>query len=216
MISVGFEDGNVRAGPAHEALFTARHSGRGPGIEYGRWSWYWLPSQGSLRRHRSWRAGMSAPAWDALAATSWHGQALAKRGSHAKALEQFRAALLVNRASTEYRLALSESLVALGRLGEASLHPQEVLRHDPSQALPNLLLARIAASRGRTEDAVGYYQRAIFGFWDPGEAGLRMQARWELIDRQAKMGAVKQVIAGLLEAAAEAVIRPHKSAPRGC
>jgi tetratricopeptide (TPR) repeat protein len=132
------------------------------------------------------------------------GQRLAAAGRHADAVERFRSALLVARESGEYRLALARSLIELGLRSEGTLHLQEVLRQDPSAAVPNLLLGRVAATEGRTEQAATYYHRAIYGYWKLEPAQRRHETRWELISLFAKAGQVRQVVAEALELAADA------------
>ncbi len=132
------------------------------------------------------------------------GFALAQAGRYEQAIERFRSALAVARGSTQYRLALARSLMALGRLNEAAVQLQEVLRADPADALTNLLLARIAAQEGRTNDAVNYYQRSIFGYWRDDPQANRLNARWELISLLSRTGQNRRVVAELLGVAEEA------------
>lgn len=131
------------------------------------------------------------------------GSELARGGQYERAIEQFRNALAVSRESTDYRLALARSLMALGRDSEAALQLSEVLKADPAEALPNLLLARIAASRGNTEDAYNYYHRAVYGFWPNSPEANRLSARWELIDMLARTKQKTRIVAELLGAADE-------------
>lgn len=136
------------------------------------------------------------------------GQELARAGKHEQAIESFQNALAVSRSSTEYRVALARSLMQVGRKSEAALHLQEVLRADPAAALPNLLLARIAAREGRTEAAVNYYHRATFGYWPVDAQAKRLATRWELVDLLRATKQTKQVIAELISIADEAPASP--------
>jgi len=131
------------------------------------------------------------------------GSELAREGQHERAIEQFRNALAVSRESAEYRLALARSLMALGRYGEAALQLSEVLKADPAEALPNLLLARIAASQGKTEDAYNYYHRAVYGYWPSSPEANRLSARWELVDMLAKTKQTTRIVSELLGLADE-------------
>ncbi|HWR51555.1 MAG TPA: tetratricopeptide repeat protein [Bryobacteraceae bacterium] len=137
------------------------------------------------------------------------GEELAQTKRHEQAVESFRNALAVSRSSTEYRMALARSLMELGQNSEAALHLQEVLRGDPAAALPNLLLARIAAREGRTGAAVDYYHRAIFGFWPADAQARRLAARWELVNLLAAAKQTKQVIAELISIADETPSNPE-------
>lgn len=132
------------------------------------------------------------------------GSELAREGQHERAIDQFRNALAVSRESTEYRLALARSLMAVGRQSEAALQLSEVLRADPAEALPNLLLARIAAGEGKSEEAYNFYHRAIYGFWRAAPEANRLSARWELIDLLAKTKQTTRITAELLGVADEA------------
>jgi tetratricopeptide (TPR) repeat protein len=136
------------------------------------------------------------------------GQEQAQAGKHEQAIESYQNALAVSRSSTEYRVALARSLMQVGRNSEASLHLQEVLRADPAGALPNLLLARIAASEGRVEAAIDYYHRATFGYWRIDPQANRLAARWELVGLLSATRQTKQVIAELISISDEAPANP--------
>jgi tetratricopeptide (TPR) repeat protein len=136
------------------------------------------------------------------------GQEQAQAGKHEQAIESYQNALAVSRSSTEYRVALARSLMQVGRNSEASQHLQEVLRADPAGALPNLLLARIAASEGRVEAAIDYYHRATFGYWRIDPQANRLAARWELVGLLSATRQTKQVIAELISIADEAPGNP--------
>lgn len=138
------------------------------------------------------------------AASFERGSELAREGRHERAIEQFRNALAVSRESAEYRLALAQSLMALGQRGEAALQLSEVLRADPAEALPNLLLARIAATEGKDEEAYNFYHRAVYGFWRTAPEANRLSARWELIDLLSKTRQTTRITAELLGVADEA------------
>jgi tetratricopeptide (TPR) repeat protein len=97
-----------------------------------------------------------------------------------EAVEQFRDALSVSSDNREYRLALGLTLVKTGRLEEASVYLEEVLRRDPTNGRANLGLARIAARQERTADAVACYHRAIYGSWPANQVANQVQARFEL------------------------------------
>ena len=97
-----------------------------------------------------------------------------------EAVEQFRNALSVARDNRDYRLALGLTLVTTGRLEEASVYLEEVLRRDPTSGRANLGLARIAARQRRTADAVTCYHRAIYGAWPSNQLANQVQVRFEL------------------------------------
>ena len=115
-----------------------------------------------------------------------------------EAVEQFRNALSVSRDNQDYRLALGLTLVTTGRLEEASVYLEEVLRRDPTNGRANLGLARIAARQERTADAVTCYHRAIYGVWPSDQAANQMQVRFELAAFLEKTGSKTQATAELL------------------
>ena len=129
------------------------------------------------------------------------GLALAAAGRDAEAVDEFRAALTYTHNDARYTLALSRSLVKLGRRSEAETYLNELREDDPTDAAINLMLARIASQNRRDDDAVTYYQRAIYGFWpersDPG----RLTARFELVDLLDRGRQHKEALAELLQLA---------------
>jgi tetratricopeptide (TPR) repeat protein len=115
-----------------------------------------------------------------------------------EAVEQFRDALSVSPDNREYRLALGLTLVMIGRLEEASVYLEEVLRRDPTNGRANLGLARIATQQERTADAVTCYHRAIYGSWPADQAANQVQVRFELAAFLEKAGMRTQATAELL------------------
>jgi tetratricopeptide (TPR) repeat protein len=115
-----------------------------------------------------------------------------------EAVEQFRSALSVSPNNREYRLALGLALVKTGRLEEASVYLEELVRRDPTNGRANLGLARIAAEQGRTADAVKCYHRAIDGSWPADQAANQVQARFELAALLEKAGSRAEATAELL------------------
>jgi tetratricopeptide (TPR) repeat protein len=115
-----------------------------------------------------------------------------------EAVEQFRNALSVTRDNQDYRLALGLTLVTTGRLEEASVYLEEVLRRDPTSGRANLGLARIAARQDRTADAVTCYHRAIYGAWPSNQVANQVQVRFELAAFLEKADSKTQATAELL------------------
>jgi tetratricopeptide (TPR) repeat protein/CBS domain-containing protein len=115
-----------------------------------------------------------------------------------EAVEQFRNALSVSPVNRDYRLALGLTLVETGRLEEASVYLEEVLRRDPTNGRANLGLARIAARQERTADAVTCYHRAIYGSWPADQVANQVQVRFELAAFLEKAGSRTQATAELL------------------
>jgi tetratricopeptide (TPR) repeat protein len=125
------------------------------------------------------------------------GQTLVAQGSRDRALERFRAALQLSPENRDYGLALAEDLTHLGRLAEGEARLADILQHDPTDAIANLMMARIRARQGQTDDAVLSYHRAIYGLWpiDPGVN--RLTVRFELIAFLQRLGRRKQLVGEL-------------------
>ncbi len=132
------------------------------------------------------------------------GQTLARNGRPQAAVEEYRAALTYSHNDRRYELALSLALVTLGRTDEAEAHLLELREGDPNNALVSLMLARIAAQEGRTDDAIAFYNRAIYGLWPADPQKNRIQARFELVDLLGRAGRTRQALGELLSLAAEA------------
>ncbi len=122
---------------------------------------------------------------------------LIRQGRDPEAIEKLRHALSISHAR-EHRLALALELAKAGQFGEAELYLRQLAREDPGNAIVNLGLARIAASEKRTDQAVTYYQRAIYGTWPEAQPQMRIEARLELADFLAKTGAKKRAVSELL------------------
>ncbi|MFN3325475.1 MAG: tetratricopeptide repeat protein [Bryobacteraceae bacterium] len=120
------------------------------------------------------------------------------------ALEHYRAALSLAREDRRYQFALATTLVDLGRMSEAETHLLETLRADPTDAMANLILARIEANRGRLEVAATHYHRAIYGYWPQNPVENRIQSRLELAEMLSQAGEQSQAMAELLSVESEA------------
>ena len=130
------------------------------------------------------------------------GRALAAQ-QPAAAVEQYRAALSLERDDPQARRALALTLLSLGRLGEAESYIRDLLKEDPADGPLNRALARIHAARGRSMDAHGAYQRAVYGEWPDGAAAERIATRFELIEYLGGLNAREEVLAELLRLKAE-------------
>jgi hypothetical protein len=76
----------------------------------------------------------------------------------------------------------------MGHPDEGAVYLNEGLKRDPNNGVANLGLARIAAARGKTSDAITYYHRAIYGSWPAGGENNRLEARFELAEYLKKAG----------------------------
>lgn len=132
------------------------------------------------------------------------GMRLANQGRHEEAAEDFRAALVYEHNSTKYRMALSRSLMALGHWDEAETHLLELREDDPTNGPVNLMLARVAAETHHDADAITDYQRAIYGYWPDHPTENRIAARFDMIKLLQADHEQRQVVAQLINLAADA------------
>ena len=145
--------------------------------------------------HERDRAGLAAVHFET-------GRTLAQEGQETEAIREYRAALSLARDDYEYQLALALALMNAGNLNEAEKHLQELLTAEPTDAIPNWALARIADRRDDIPTAENYYRRALYGFWPP-ESQLnlpinRLEAHFELVDMLARSDAKPRLLAELL------------------
>jgi tetratricopeptide (TPR) repeat protein len=95
------------------------------------------------------------------------------------------------------------ALVKAGRLDEALLYLEDVLRRRPSSGPANLGVADIDRQKGSTDDAAVHYQHAIYGSWPDHPVENRIRARMALVQLLKKAGRPEQARAELLELAAD-------------
>ncbi|HEY2017929.1 MAG TPA: chloride channel protein, partial [Bryobacteraceae bacterium] len=129
------------------------------------------------------------------------GNELVQHERYEEAVEQYRDALSISH-SAEHRLALGLALVRAGRLNEAAIYLNEVLRGNPGSGPANVGLARVYAQQGNLDSAVLHYQRAIYGSWPEKPDENRFQTRIELVEALWKGGRKTQAQAELLATAA--------------
>jgi tetratricopeptide (TPR) repeat protein len=98
------------------------------------------------------------------------------------AASEFRAALRYSRDDYSYQLNLAEALTGLNRTSEAQSYFINLWERQPEDGLVNLELARIAAQKQETEQALRYYHNAIYATWPANEEVERRDARLELIE----------------------------------
>lgn len=131
------------------------------------------------------------------------GDAFVVRNELADAVEQYRAALSLDRDHPQAGRALALTLLSLGRLSEAESYLRGLLTDDPTDGALNRGLARIHAARGRADEARAAYQRAIYGEWPSDALAERMNTRFELIEYLTRLNASDEVLAELLRLKAE-------------
>ena len=131
----------------------------------------------------------------------WFSRGVADLGARHfdSAVTEFRAALLYSRDNYAYQLNLAEALIGLKRTTEANSYLVNLWERQPEDGVVNLELARIAAQRAQTKQALRYYHNAIYAVWPSDEEGKRRETRLELIEFllsiQAKAEAQSELIA---------------------
>jgi tetratricopeptide (TPR) repeat protein len=131
----------------------------------------------------------------------WFSRGVADLGARHfdSAVTEFRAALLYSRDNYAYQLNLAAALIGLKRTTEANSYLVNLWERQPEDGVVNLELARIAAQRGQTKQALRYYHNAIYAVWPSDEEGKRRETRLELIEFllsiQAKAEAQSELIA---------------------
>lgn len=108
-------------------------------------------------------------------------QSLVASGQPEDAIEQYRKALIFSPDDTDYRLALATALMKAGRTDEAQTHLEQLIQQNPTSGVLNMMLARVSAKQHKIQQAVDYYQRAVYEYWPPSQLSERRQARWELV-----------------------------------
>lgn len=114
------------------------------------------------------------------------------------AVRDFRAALLYSRDDYAYQLNLAEALLGMKHTGEASAYFLNLWDRQPEDGLVNLELARIAAQKGQTQQAVRYYHDAVYAIWPREQESQRRDARLELVNLLLQNNAKPQAQAELI------------------
>ncbi len=152
---------------------------------------------------------------NALAAEYYHAGLHAMEAKQATAaVDDFETALVYSHDNFQYRLKLTDALLASGATGEALAQLHAFWDQRPGDAEVNLKLARLEAKRGQVDDAMRYYQNAIEGAWpertDP--VPQRIAARFEAAEYLVQQGRQEQAEAALL---AMAAVLPSSSPEQG-
>ncbi len=119
-----------------------------------------------------------------------------------RAVSEFRTALLYSRDNYDYQLNLADALIGLKRTSEAYAYLINLWEREPENGLVNLELARIAAQKKETDQALRYYHNSIYATW-PGDQGVqRRDVRLELIEFLLSINAKAQAQSELIALAA--------------
>jgi len=126
------------------------------------------------------------------------GRTFADYGYFDGAIEHFGDALLYDRGKFDYRLGLTLALYESGRNPEAELQLLQLRTVDPTRAVVNRLLARLASRNSRDEEAIQYYRTAIYGRWDQNPEQNRLDTRLEFVDFLEAQGETLQLVGELV------------------
>jgi len=133
----------------------------------------------------------------------------------AQAVSEFRTALLYSRDNYSYQRNLAEALIGLKRTDEAYAYLINLWEREPENGLVNRELARIAAQKGDTEQALRYYYNSIYATWPGDQEAERRKTRLELIEFLLKIGAKTQAQSELIALAANLGNDPSQHAGAG-
>ena len=134
-------------------------------------------------------------------ADNWfaEGETSFQAGDVQSALIDYRNALVYSPGNAKFQFHLAQALAAVGRGDEGRSYLLNLLSESPGSGEVNLALARIAAHKGVTSEAIRYYHAAIYGEWENGPIAMRWQVRRELseylLDRGEARQAVPEIIA---------------------
>jgi tetratricopeptide (TPR) repeat protein len=102
-------------------------------------------------------------------------------GETDKAVASFRSATANVENDPKYMLALANALAVENHTREALRLLLRLRDSDPENPDVNLSLARLAAQQGEVQEAVRYYQSALYGRWPNARLDQRRQVRLELV-----------------------------------
>jgi len=120
---------------------------------------------------------------EAKIAAVWfeRGMQYMEAGETEKAIQSFRKATADTGDNQKYLLALAGALAAGNDAAEARQLLLTLRESDPGNAEINTQLARLAARQGEVQDAVHYYQSALYSNWAAAQADERRRLRIEFI-----------------------------------
>jgi tetratricopeptide (TPR) repeat protein len=129
-------------------------------------------------------------------ADNWfdEGEASFRAGDIKSALTNYRNAMVYSPDNAKFQFHLAQALAAAGRGDEGRSYLLNLLSESPGSGDVNLALARIAAHKGLTSDALRYYHGAIYGVWENNPIDMRWQVRRELADYLLERGLQQQAV----------------------
>jgi tetratricopeptide (TPR) repeat protein len=123
----------------------------------------------------------------------------------AQAVTAYESALVYSHNSLQYRLKLTDALVASGASSEAMAQLRDYREQRPEDAQVNLKLARLEAHGQHVDEALRYYQQSIDGVWpdhsDP--VPQKIDARLEAAEYLVSLGRKDEAEGVLVAVAAE-------------
>jgi tetratricopeptide (TPR) repeat protein len=133
----------------------------------------------------------------------------------AQAVTAYENALVYSHNNFQYRLKLTDALVASGASSEAFAQLRDFRAQHPDDAQVNLNLARLEARNQHVDEALQYYHDAIEGVWPEHSDPLpqRIEARLEAAEYLARLGH-KDEAEGVLVAVAAALPAASAEQPR--
>jgi tetratricopeptide (TPR) repeat protein len=126
------------------------------------------------------------------------GNQLLAAGRTGDAIDRFGSAHTMERDSVRYALALARAALAHGEPADAEETLVPLLETNATDGAVNLVMARVLLAEHRTDEAISYYHRAIYGRWFRDSLENRTTARFELIDLLATAHKRAELLAELL------------------
>ncbi|HKF47347.1 MAG TPA: tetratricopeptide repeat protein [Terracidiphilus sp.] len=136
-------------------------------------------------------------------------------GRFMQAAGDFRTALRYSRDSYSSELGLAEALIGEKRIPEAETYLIALWEQQPENGVVNRSLARIAAGKGDTRNALRYYHNAIYAHWTGDPERERRSTRWELIKYLLSTKATAPAQSELISLAAEVGDDPAQQVEMG-
>ncbi|HTS13994.1 MAG TPA: tetratricopeptide repeat protein [Candidatus Limnocylindrales bacterium] len=114
-------------------------------------------------------------------------------GKIKNAVVDYQNALVYSPGNSSFQFHLAQALLADGEGEKARVYLLNMLSESPGSGQINLALARIAASKkATTQDAIRYYNAAIYGVWEEDPIVMRWDVRRELCDYLLTHGMISQ------------------------
>ncbi|HTX74835.1 MAG TPA: tetratricopeptide repeat protein [Terracidiphilus sp.] len=124
-------------------------------------------------------------------------------GDYKAAESDYRTALRYTRDGYSQQLGLAEALIGQRHINQASVYLENLWEQQPENGVVNRELARIAAGKHDTRNALRYYHNAIYATWGSDAEAERQATRWELIKYLLSIKALAQAQSELISLGAE-------------